>query len=501
MLTDYLSARRLPPIGAAVIAFAALAFLIPFAMHHAAHLQGYEAEWTARQIVAGNGFSVAGSHRHLWYGLDANALYPTAWVDPVFTYTLAAAHLLFGDNANQAIVVLNFLALGGAMIMGYKLAARFGGQWVGVLAVTFIAFHTHFLRGFIGIDNAPLGSFFILLTAYVAVRYFEKSAPRRLIMMGLLTGLALLACPAVQYLAYGIAVAVAANHAILKEKRLAIVRPIAMLVLVALVLTPWVIRNYRVFDEIVLVRNGAGQMAYVGTVAAAETFMPGAAKSSLPAPWTSEGPHDAVVKMIQKPYRMALNHYQVDAWVATPPPNYERMNEAQRDKLYFKRTKEFMRAHPGPFIQMGVTKLELFIFKYGKYGLGLVALAIVGAVLSIRDARSWPLSLAAASYAAPFVLIVAYYDRYRLPIEPVLAVLSAVAIGRAFEYARVRYWRLGRESQSTVANMGKKITASNTHVAQAVGRFEQGRAEFVACVGEGRTAALPSNVKSASKRP
>jgi hypothetical protein len=348
------------------------------------------------------------------------------------------------------------------MFMSFKLAARFGGPWAGALAVIFIALHMHFLHGFIGIDNAPLGSFFILLTVFVAVRYFEQPTLGRLLVMGLLTGVALLACPAVQYLSYGIALAVGVHHLILRQKRLAIVRPVAMLALVAVVLAPWVIRNYKVFNEIVLVRNGAGQMAYVGTVAVAETFMPGAAKSALPAPWTSSGPREAVTKMIQKPYRMALNHYQVDAWVATPPPNYEQLNEAQRDKLYFKRTKEFIREHPGPFMEMGLTKLQLFTVKYGKYGLALVLLAVVGALLCIRDPRSWPLSLAAASYAAPFVLIVAYYDRYRLPIEPVLAVLSAVSVGLVVNFAWDRYWRRGRESHSTTVNIGRKITASNT---------------------------------------
>ena len=451
----------MPSIIGFVIALAALALLAPYAIHHSSTLQGYEAEWTARAIIDGHGYSVPGSHRHLWYGLDGGTYYPTAWVDPVFTYTLAAAHYVFGEHAYAAIVFLNFLALAGVMLMSFKIATRFGGPWTGVLAVAFIALHMHFLHGFIGIDNAPLASFFLVLTVYVAVRYFEKSTTKRLVMMGLLTGLSLLACPAVQYLAYGTAVAVGVHHLILRQKLAAIARPIVMLALVALVLAPWAIRNYRVFNEVVLVRNGAGQMAYVGTVAAAETFMPGVAKSTLPAPWKSSGPRQAIWNMLHKPHRMALNHYQVDAWVASPPPNYERMNEAQRDKLYLKRTKEFIREHPGAFMQMGIMKLELFTLKYGAYGLALVLLAVVGGLLSVRESRSWPLSLAAASYAAPFVLIVAYYDRYRLPIEPVLAVLSAVAIRLALGFVWERYSRRNPQSHSTSANMGKKITTSN----------------------------------------
>jgi len=462
MLTDIVSDRRLPILIAIVIALAVLTLLLPFAVHHASGLQGYEAEWTARAILDGHGFSVRGNHRHLWYGLDADKIYPTAWVDPVFTYTLAGAHWLFGRYAFPAIVGLNFLALAAVMYMAYNLSARFGGPWAGVVAVVFIALHVHFLRGYIGIDNAPLASFFLMLTVLVAVRYFEQPTAIRLVVMGVFTGASLLACPAVQYLAYGIALAVFVHHLISRQVSLAIVRPIAMLALAAVVLAPWAIRNYRTFGETVLVRNGAGQMAYVGTVAAAETFMPGAAKSALPAPWQSSGPREAITRMINKPYRMALNHYQVDAWVATPPPNYEQMNEAQRDKLYFKRTKDFVREHPRAFIEMGLTKLQIFTLRYGKYGFGLVLLAIAGAVLTLRETRSWPLSLAAASYAAPFVLIVAYYERYRLPIEPVLAVLSAVAVAFVVGFVREHYSRRARLSQSTAVKMGTKITASNT---------------------------------------
>jgi hypothetical protein len=63
-----------------------------------------------------------------------------------------------------------------------------------------------------------------------------------------------------------------------------------MVVAAALVIAPWTIRNYRTFGEFVLVRNGDGQLTYISAVAAAEPFMPGVAKSVLPAPWRSSSP-------------------------------------------------------------------------------------------------------------------------------------------------------------------------------------------------------------------
>src|SRR4030095_3384326 len=117
--------------------------------------------------------------------------------------------------------------------------------------------------------------------------------------------------------------------------------------------------------------------------------------------------------MLNKANRMALNRYQVNALIATPPAGFESMNEAQRDKLYLARTREFVREYPTVVAKLAVPKLRIFITKYGRYGLGLLALALVGGLVLIRDARSWPLSLAAASYIAPFCFIVPHYDRYR----------------------------------------------------------------------------------------
>ena len=74
--------------------------------------------------------------------------------------------------------------------------------------------------------------------------------------------------------------------------------------------------------------------------------------------------------------------------------------------------------------RMALAKLEVFVLGYGSYGALLIALAIFGAALKLRDARSWPLAAAALCYIAPFVLIIAYYGRYRAPIEPVVGVLA-----------------------------------------------------------------------------
>jgi 4-amino-4-deoxy-L-arabinose transferase-like glycosyltransferase len=449
-----LSDRRVAPVCAIALAMMAFALLFRHALPAVPTLRGYEAEWTATQIIAGNGFSVTGNRRHLWYDTNPAEIFPTAWVDPVFTYALAGAHWLFPEHAYATIIAANFACFALVLFLVYKIDSRFGGPWLGVVAVFLLVLHRRFYGGYLGIDNAPLASGLLLVTAFLGLRYFEQPTRGRLVALGLMTGFALLGCPAVQYLAYGMAGAVLLHHR--RRPSIAVLRSMSMLALVALVVAPWAVRNYMTFGEFVLVRNGAGQMAYVGTVAAAETFMPGVAKSDLAAPWRSTGPEDAVFKMLNKANRMALNRYQVNALIATPPAGYESMNEAQRDKLYFARTKEFVREYPTVVAKMAVPKLRIFITKYARYGMGLLALALVGGLVLIRDARSWPLSLAAASYIAPFCLIVPYYDRYRMPIEPVVATLAGVGlawlIAKSGALAKLRHRRASRWQSNTATS-------------------------------------------------
>lgn len=425
------SSDRLAQLTAATLAVAGIGRFILTAARRLPNLLGWEADNIARAIAGGHGFSFRGDIRWLWMSAnqplgDPTRYFPTAWVDPVFTYLLAGAYEIFPQQPYLAIVVFNFICLVVVFLAVYFLGTRFGGPWMGAVAVGLLALHGEFLRGTVEIYNTAIAACVLVLAALAAVRYLERSTPRRLTVLGLTLGFAILACPIAKYFGYGMAIALIVHH--WGEPRAAMLRPLAMVALAALVLAPWAIRNYVTFGEWVPVRNGSGQIAWVGTVGIASTFMPQVAESTLAPPWRSSGPREAVRDLTRdRNKRIALSNYQVDAWVATPPPGYEHMNEAQRDKLYLKRTKEFIRAHPLVAAELGIAKFGVYLMKFRIYGLALMALALLGAVLAIRDRRSWPLSLAALSYSAPFVLVIAYYDRYRIPIEPVLAVLATAA--------------------------------------------------------------------------
>jgi 4-amino-4-deoxy-L-arabinose transferase-like glycosyltransferase len=401
-----------------------------FVWHRAGSVRGWEADSIAKAIVQGHGFSFAGNERWLWekWNGDPNTYFPTAWVDPVFTYLLAGTHWIFGHYVYIAMYACSFLCIGVIYFCSYRTASRFGGPWVGALAVVLIAANVGLGKAFFDdITNSALSAAAISATALFSIRYLEQPDLRRLTVMGLAMGFTVLTCPAAVYFPLMMVGALAMFHA--RDFKTTLKHSALMFVCAAVVIAPWTIRNYLTFDEFVLVRNGAGQIAWDGTVGPASTFMPGTAKSPVPPPWRSSGPEEAVENMLDKDKRLPVHRYQVISLTAAPVPGYHEMNEAERDALSMNRTIEFIWRHPLVAAEMGWIKLWVYFTRFGNYGLLILIAAATTAVARLRDSRTWPLTLLAVSYSMPFVLVIAYFGRYRAPIEAVLSVLAAIGIG------------------------------------------------------------------------
>ena len=274
-------------------AFAALAMLrvARYAWYMLPRVEGWEADFIARAIAGGHGFSFPGNWRWLWDMSSGNPgeFFPTAWADPVYTHLLAGLHVLLGEHAYAGAFAVSFVCIGIIFYCVYRLGSRIRGAWSGALAVILLALHGETFVSFFGDINST-GFATCILTAYVlvAVRYFEAPSRLRLATLGLATGVMVLVWPAAVYFAYALIAAVAVYHR--ARLRTAALRAAMVLGLAAIVVMPWTVRNYLTFGEYVLVRTGSGELMYSATIAAASTFMPGVARTTVPAPWTSSGP-------------------------------------------------------------------------------------------------------------------------------------------------------------------------------------------------------------------
>jgi hypothetical protein len=419
-------------------AFAALAMLrvARYAWHMLPRVEGWEADFIARSIAGGHGFSFPGNWRWLWDMSSGNPdeFSPTAWADPVYTHLLAGLHVLLGEHAYAGAFAVSFACIGIIFYCVYRLGSRIRGAWSGALAVILLALHGETFVSFFGDINST-GFATCILTSYVlvAVRYFEVPSRRRLATLGLATGVMVLVWPAAVYFAYALIAAVAVYHR--ARLRTAALRAATVLVLAAIVVMPWTIRNYVTFGEYVLVRTGSGELMYSATIAAASTFMPGVARTTVPPPWTSSGPMDAVRTILTDREKRILNElFTVDSILRSPPAGYEQMNEAQRDEIYLERAKEFVLTYPWVAAQMAVVKMSFYIMRLGVYGLALLVLAVLGAMIAIRDPRSWSASLLVASYSGLFLLVMPFFDRYRTPVEPTIVLLATIPLALGVEW-------------------------------------------------------------------
>jgi hypothetical protein len=229
-----------------------------------------------------------------------------------------------------------------------------------------------------------------------------------------------------------------------------------MVLVAALLVAPWSLRNYLVFDEFVPVRNGAGILAYVGTVGLAKTFAADSVATPLPPPWTSSGPFAAVERIIEGPpddRRAFEQQWRAQVMAARLGPELDGLNEAQRDEWLVREARDFVLANPLLTAQLAVAKLTYFLGHSRLPALvaaPLTALAIlVCAVSAFRRKLVLAPLLLALAYMAPFAIFTPFFARYRSPIEPVIAVLVGVAVASVGETVL-------RKSEPRLASAGRK---------------------------------------------
>jgi len=418
-------------ILAAVITMISAKRIAGSVLHSWQDIPGWEAYWIAQAIAGGNGYSFPSTNRWLFDLVADGSFYPTAWVDPLYTYILAGMICLFGDYHQLAAGVFNLFLLFMVFAVTYRLGERLVSSPAGVLAVLLLALGP-FSSYALNMNNTMLAAFFIVLSSLFLMRYLDKPGYIRASLLGLVLGLTVLASPSAQLFVPVIVASIIFWG--WKRSNLAVSQATLVLVMAASLVFPWAARNYSVFDEIVPVRNGAGQIAFIGVVATAGTVAPDRLMSDLKPEWGAETPRAAIFQTLQREKRQALERYQAGYVKEVGPPGYSGMNEAQRDKWFLQEAKLFLINNPVLSMKLAIAKMEVFVRSMGVPGVCTFLLAMFAGLLALKNAVAMTLVLMVGSYAGPFLLVVCYFGRYRAPIEPLVVVLAAFTICWASRY-------------------------------------------------------------------
>ena len=392
---------------------------------------GYETGRIARAIATGRGFSdpvTVGSG-------------PTAWMTPVYPYLVAGVFKLFGIYSTaSAVILLSLNSLFSALTcipvflmtrdsFGEKTAFWAGWSWA------LFPYAIYFSAEWIW--ETCLTTLLLSLLFLITLRLERSTVLKSWVGYGLLWGITALSDPAVLSLLPLLVGWVC--YRLHKRGRRSGLQVVVAVVALAVVVTPWFVRNYRTFHHFIPFRDAFWLVMHVGNNGDTSHWAPDAAHPS------------ANVKEEQEYNRLGELNY---------------MAEKRREVI------EFIRSHPGWYIGMMFRRFvytwtgfwslpvngrlhepldpeELFDPLNIAFCASLTALAITGLCLAFRRdlATAWPYALALLGFPAVYYLTTTDL-RYRHPIDPELLALAAYACATFFSKQQEAPQKVTRRTRS-----------------------------------------------------
>lgn len=367
---------------------------------------GYETGRIARSIASGQGFSSP------LQGFSG----PTAWVPPIYPYLLAGIFKLFGIYSNNSALiafVLNslFSALTcstifsiGRKTFGPQVAAWAGWTW---------AFFPYAVFWSIGWAWAiTLSAFLFSLIFLLALRLQHSAAAKDWLTFGILWGLIALTDTAIlsmlplftAWLCYR-----------LRQQGMALGRALtAFTVAFVAIVSPWLVRNYLTFGELVFIRSNFGIELHLGNYEGST----GLSAGRLLHPAGNEHEFEKLREMGELSYaaeseRQALSfitgHPRTFAWLTMKRVLYFWTGTAQLMQIF---------RLSGRFVEV---RYILFA--------SISLLAFFGLFMAFRNGHPAVTLFAIVMIVFPAIYYITHpTPRYRHPIEPAMVLLGVYAM-------------------------------------------------------------------------
>ena len=417
-----------PPLHHSILFIVLIAFLLRLAVITVGHTYritprrdhfqfGWEMGRIARSIAEGQGFS---SPTDLPTG-------PSAWAPPLYPYILAVVFRLFGVySAVSAWVILTFNSIFAALtcLTLYRIAQRIYGPAVArATAWTWAVFPYAIYWPVRVVWETSLTTFLLSLALLLTLRMADPPPRLRMwILFGLLWGVIALTNTAIVsmfpfcllWLLYRL------------PRRGQMIGAAVCVLTAALVVSPWLLRNYEVFGKFIFVRD------------------------NLP------------LEMYE-----ANNDQSAGLWTRNEHPgnNPEAMRKFQElGELGFmdekkQEVRQFIREHPGRFLRFTgeraayfwiappqatiIAGYDLMISRHTNFLLAAV-LAFAGLWLTIRNRKRGAFLLACflLVYPLPYYLVMPFV-RYKHPIEPEMIMLIVYLFWEA-RRVQIRWPRIQR---------------------------------------------------------
>lgn len=341
---------------------------------------------------------------------------PTAWLTPVYPVLIAGIFKVFGvftPRAFLAAVFLNIVFSSAVCIPVFFVGKRIGGLTVASLAAWLWAiFPNAVIMPFEWIWDTSFSAFLAAALLWATLALAESEKIRDWCAYGLLWGLALMTNPALgSLLPFLLGWA---TYRARREKRLNISRPALAVGVAVLCCLPWTIRNYAAFHKFVPLRSNFAFELWIG--------------------------NNDIFDLHAKNGRRVITRYEEER-------TYTQMGEAAYVQDKWEKAIAFIKSRPALVAQLAWKRVIATWFGTETPWKNFVEtdslfirvlfvsnfLAVLGTLTGIarlilqRSAFAFPLVVFPVIY--PVIYYITHTSlRYRHPIDPVLLLLTAIAI-------------------------------------------------------------------------
>ncbi len=393
--------------------------MIP-AAHTWPDAKNLEVTAVATSLANGQGFS------------NPFAAYPTgvtAHVAPVYPYLIAGLLKLFGPSTGDLIKQVLSCAISASIYAFLPAIALLSGlsRRLGILAgfigsVSLVSIEVEVIGRWEGHLSA------LLFVAVIALwlRHFRRGAhpsARRAVLPGVLWGTLFLTSPAFIIVLGPLTLIFFFRR--WRQKQ--VVAYFATLAIIsALIVTPWIIRNYRTFGAIFWIRDNAGLEFYV-----------------------SNAPGSTIT--LAENVRAVFHELHPNMSLAAAQ-ELARVGEVEFNHDYMARFKQQVRSDPGRFLKLTVARALWMWFPVTRHPIrdnvllrdmlscAIGLFAALGLFLLPNKSDSGPLTLITALFSYQFLYwFVQASTRYRFPLAWIFCLLCAYALMRLFEPFQRRF--------------------------------------------------------------
>jgi len=374
-------------------------------------INGEEMIEIASHIVQGNGFSGK-------FILDTRVK-PTAVMAPFYPYFLAFILQVFGKYGYLTVQLIQAVISSLICIIIYLTGLKIFDKKIAFIASILAALYLPLIYYCTVIWGAIFFAFLVTLYIYYLLRLQSDYNKYNLCFCGFILGIALLIDPViVSFIPLSVLWLLFSLKTYIK---ISFKKVIMMLGITLVVITPWTIRNYILFNKFVFIKSQAGFTL-----------------------WLGNNPHasgtERLVNDDSTEYKLPEEEYQY----------LTNLDESERDRYFLLKALAFIKENREKSIELFLKKFKSFWWVIEKkttgfsentkiavmkitYGIPFV-LALVGLLLSIKQIKSYMLIIflfISLSFIYSITVFPVY--RYRLPVEPYLLLFSSVSLSQLLQ--------------------------------------------------------------------